>query len=417
MAESQKRTYDFLPLSLMVETQGGVATPVVLRGTPLPATRSETFATAVDAQTSVEVVLYVGESPLTAGNRRLGAFKLSDIPPAPRGATSVKVEFAVDKRCAVKVTASVDGTSLRAEKTFRPPADFDDSSIEQVLAQAEASRTADEEALLAIEAMNRANSLVSEAQMRLAATADSKVNAALAALGLAIASGDNEAIRARSDELETALRPNAGVFGGASDVNDLFGTFFGTAAPPIRSKPAPKHATASKSKEPPGRPVPEPLLDAENLTPEVRGPILGRVFGGGSFTLDTQLCFVLMPFAAKFQPLYEGPIQSSVSKVGLRCERADEIPGVQMITWDIWERINRARVLVAELTDRNANVFYELGVAHALSKDVVLITQSMDFVPFDLKALRCIVYEATPSGMEELRTRLEATLATVMKSG
>lgn len=414
MADSKKPTYEFLPLSLMVETQGGVATPLVLRGTPLPAARYETFTTAADNQTSVEVVLYVGESPLTAGNRRLGAFKLSDIPPAPRGKTTVKVEFAVDKRCAVKVTALVEGTGLRAEKTFRPPSDFDDSSIADVLAQAEANRAADEEALLAVEATNRANRLVAEAEARLAASADSNLNAALAALGLAIAAGESDGIRARSDELEAALRSNAGLFGGAYDANDLFGSFFGAAAP-ARPKPAPKPAATSKPKSAASSPS-SPAPPVGKLSSEAKGPVLGKVFGGGSFTLDTQLCFVLMPFANKFQPVYEGPIQSSIAKVGLRCERADEIHGVQMITWDIWERINRARVLVAELTDRNANVFYELGIAHALSKDVLLITQSMEFVPFDLKALRCIQYKTTPSGLEELQTRLETTLATVMKS-
>lgn len=89
--------------------------------------------------------------------------------------------------------------------------------------------------------------------------------------------------------------------------------------------------------------------------------------------------------------------------------------GTNLITWDIWERINRARFLVADLTDFNANVFYELGLAHALSKDVVLIAQSMDFVPFDLKALRCICYDLTRRGTKQLEEKLRGTISTLMK--
>ena len=99
----------------------------------------------------------------------------------------------------------------------------------------------------------------------------------------------------------------------------------------------------------------------------------------------------------------------------MRCERADDVRGTSLITWDIWERINRARFLIADLTDLNANVFYELGLAHALSKEVVLITQSMEFVPFDLKALRCICYDVTRRGTQQLEEKLAKTIATLMK--
>ena len=144
--------------------------------------------------------------------------------------------------------------------------------------------------------------------------------------------------------------------------------------------------------------------------------MLGRIFGGTSFTLDPQLCFVLMPFDVTFQPLYDDHIKTVVSRSGLRCERADDIRGPTLITWDIWERINRARFLIADLTDQNPNVFYELGLAHALSKDVILITRSMDFVPFDLKTIRCIKYDFTPRGTQELEKGLSETIAVLMKS-
>lgn len=124
-----------------------------------------------------------------------------------------------------------------------------------------------------------------------------------------------------------------------------------------------------------------------------------------------------MPFSDKLQPLYEDHVASVIRKAGLRCERADEIHGTSLITHDIWEYVNRARFLVAELTDRNPNVFYELGLAHAISKDVILLTQSMDSVPFDLKALRCICYDFTPRGVETLEKALSATIEVLIKAG
>jgi hypothetical protein len=133
--------------------------------------------------------------------------------------------------------------------------------------------------------------------------------------------------------------------------------------------------------------------------------------------LDPQLCFVLMPFADSLQPIYDDHIRPTVEKAGLRCERADDIKGVSLITWDIWERINRSRFLIADLTDINANVFYELGLAHALSKDVILLTQSMDFVPFDLKAVRCICYDSTHRGTQRLEAGLAKTIAALIKAG
>jgi hypothetical protein len=153
----------------------------------------------------------------------------------------------------------------------------------------------------------------------------------------------------------------------------------------------------------------------EALVASSHAPTLGKIFGGSSFTLDPQLCFVIMPFSDSLQPIYEDSIRPTVEGAGLRCERADDVRGTSLITWDIWERINRARFLIADLTDLNANVFYELGLAHALSKEVVLITQSMEFVPFDLKALRCICYDVTRRGTQQLEEKLAKTIATLMK--
>ena len=84
MAKKDQNTFSFLPLTIRMETVGGIATPLVLRGTPLPTKRSETFSTASDNQSSVKVSLFIGERPLTKDNLFLGEFYLNDIPPSPK---------------------------------------------------------------------------------------------------------------------------------------------------------------------------------------------------------------------------------------------------------------------------------------------------------------------------------------------
>jgi hypothetical protein len=83
---------------------------------------------------------------------------------------------------------------------------------------------------------------------------------------------------------------------------------------------------------------------------------------------------------------------------------------------DVWAAITKARIVIAELTGRNPNVLYELGLTHVLRKPAILIVQSMDDVPFDLRHLRCIVYSLGPGGLRKLRTDLEATIRQVLSS-
>jgi len=126
--------------------------------------------------------------------------------------------------------------------------------------------------------------------------------------------------------------------------------------------------------------------------------------------VDKTLCFVLMPFDEKFSPIYENILKKVVEEFGLKCKRADEIFGTQPIIEDIWKYIHKARILIADLTGRNPNVFYELGLAHAINKKVILITQNLKDVPFDLRHYRCIVYEDSISGADKLREGLGNTL-------
>lgn len=404
MAAMSKRTFRFLPLTIRIETLGGVGTPLVLRGTPLPTKRSELFTTAVDNQSSVEVQILMGESALARNNIKLGSFQLQGIPSNSRGVAQIKVEFSVDGTCAVTARASVEAVDVAAEQTFEPQCELTDDYIAKILTGSEPSRADDDNELRQIEAINRANALIAKAEEKLEVGPQPKLSEAIAALGLGLASGDSDVIRERSDALESLLSTTTYPF------TDMFTSLFGppnSRRPTVPSGSRPVRSNPAK----PSQKVDQQLTS----TPDTRS--LGRIFGGGNFTLDPQLCFVIMPFADKFQTLYNDHIRPVVERAGLRCERADEIRGTALITWDIWERINRARLLIAELTDQNSNVFYELGLAHALSKDVIPITQSMDFVPFDLKALRCICYDFTPRGVGTLEKDLNATIQAVMRIG
>jgi hypothetical protein len=144
------------------------------------------------------------------------------------------------------------------------------------------------------------------------------------------------------------------------------------------------------------------------------------VFRKREFEPDPKLCFVLMPFDKQdaprkpFKQIYR-TIRSTVRQAKLKCKRADEIFGVKPIVQDIWESINRAELVIADLTGRNANVFYEAGLSHALPKKLILITQTIDDVPFDVKPIRTIVYKNTERGRKKLSKDLYRTIRTTLQ--
>jgi tetratricopeptide (TPR) repeat protein len=141
--------------------------------------------------------------------------------------------------------------------------------------------------------------------------------------------------------------------------------------------------------------------------------IINPVFNRREVEMDENMCFVLMPFSSDLKPIYEDSIRPTVEKVGLKCLRADEIFDVREIMEDVWEYICRARVVVAELTGRNPNVFYELGIAHSLGKEVICIAQTLDDIPFDIRHRRHIIYTYTPRGVKQLEQQLEETIKSV----
>jgi len=128
-------------------------------------------------------------------------------------------------------------------------------------------------------------------------------------------------------------------------------------------------------------------------------------------------CFVVMPFASMFEREYTRVIKPAVESLGLECLRGDEIYSEQSIIQDIWKSLRSSRVIVAELSGRNPNVMYEIGLAHALGKPIILLTRNQDDVPFDLKSLRYIYYDTdNPDWGSDLREDLVRAIKKVLES-
>jgi hypothetical protein len=127
------------------------------------------------------------------------------------------------------------------------------------------------------------------------------------------------------------------------------------------------------------------------------------LFPMNQHSVHPNLCFVLMPFAPDFSEAYS-EVKKIVGEVGFKCVRADELSEPTKITDDIWSSIQRARFVIADITGLNANVFYEVGLSHALNKPVILLVQESNEVPFDLKGIRYVRYSRTE--LSQLRPKL-----------
>ena len=159
--------------------------------------------------------------------------------------------------------------------------------------------------------------------------------------------------------------------------------------------------------------VHDEILNLERLQRMVR---INPMFHGRDFLINERLVFVLAPFSEPFTTIFRDHIKPTIEQDrGFTCIRADDIYDNRPIIEDIWGTINEAKIVVAELTGRNPNVFYEVGIAHTVGKEVILITQSMDDVPFDLRHLRCIVYDYTPRGVRTLETNLRYTIDGILR--
>jgi molecular chaperone DnaK len=178
---------DVTPLTLSIETMGGVATPMIARNTTIPTKKTETFSTAADNQTEVEVHVMQGERPMAAQNRTLGKFKLGGIPPAPRGMPQIEVTFDIDANGILNVTAKDKATNKDAKITITSSSGLSKEEVERMAKDAEAHAAEDKEAREKIEARNQLDSMVynvekmlKESGDKVAASDKSEVESALA---------------------------------------------------------------------------------------------------------------------------------------------------------------------------------------------------------------------------------------------
>jgi len=129
------------------------------------------------------------------------------------------------------------------------------------------------------------------------------------------------------------------------------------------------------------------------------------------------VCFVIMPFGGWGDDYYESIYRPAIESAGLEIHRADDLFRPSTIVNDIWTYTKRARLLLADLSGKNPNVFYELGLAHALAKPAILVAESMEEIPFDLRALRVITYDKhDPEWGRLLRDKVKTSIKEVLKS-
>lgn len=154
------------------------------------------------------------------------------------------------------------------------------------------------------------------------------------------------------------------------------------------------------------------IINLERLNRIVR---INPIFQGRDFLINERSIFVLSPFSEPFNTIYNDHIKPTVEEMdNFTCLRADDIYDNRPIIEDIWRSINESKIIISELTGKNPNVFYETGIAHTIGKEVILITQLMDDIPFDLRHLRCIVYEYTPRGVQNLEVNLKNTILSIL---
>lgn len=139
------------------------------------------------------------------------------------------------------------------------------------------------------------------------------------------------------------------------------------------------------------------------------------LFPTGPFSRNDRLCFVLMPFAEDLRAVYNGAIVPAATDAELECQRADEIMRPGGIMAQVWQALVEARVVVADLTNMNPNVFYELGLAHTIGHDVILLTQDRKWVPFDLQHMRWFKYQLDEHGLHLLKQNLSRAFKEVLK--
>jgi len=200
---------DVTPLSLGVETLGGVMTKMIERNTTIPTRKTETYTTAADGQTSVEIHVLQGEREMAAGNKTLGKFNLMNIPPAPRGVPQIEVTFDIDANGIVNVSAKDKGTGQEQKITISGTTALSDEEVERMVTDAESHADEDRKKKEAAEARNTADTMIYSTEKTLSdlgekVPEDTKTacEEAIAEVKSALESDDTDAIKAATEKLQ-----------------------------------------------------------------------------------------------------------------------------------------------------------------------------------------------------------------------
>ncbi len=203
---------DVTPLSLGVETLGGVMTKIIPRNTTIPTKKSETFSTAVDGQTNVEIHVLQGEREMSNDNKSLGTFRLDGIPPAPRGVPQIEVTFDIDANGILNVTAKDKGTGKEQSISITGASTLPGDEVDRMVREAEANASTDKERREKIDRKNQADSLTYQAEKQLTELGDkvpaadkTKVEGLIKDLREAVQKEDDERIKTLTTELQQAL--------------------------------------------------------------------------------------------------------------------------------------------------------------------------------------------------------------------
>lgn len=204
---------DVTPLSLGIETMGGVFTRLIDRNTTIPTSKSQIFSTAADNQTAVPIHVLQGERPMAADNKTLGQFQLTDIPPAPRGIPQIEVTFDIDKNGIVNVRAKDLGTKKEQQITIKSSTGLSEEEIQKMVREAEENADADKKRKEEVELRNEADQLVfttektmKDLEGKVDAAEVSKANEAKDELKAAIEKNDLDEIRAKKDALQEIVQ-------------------------------------------------------------------------------------------------------------------------------------------------------------------------------------------------------------------